>query len=154
LIDPNPEIEPLADVKLGPSFFVVEGEAARLIAELARWPGAGCIKEINTYDSTDEIVKATAGSFLTQLQNLDFHSGTVSDAGAVLVAGWSQATSLKVLDLSENQITDVGAIALAESPYLGGLVMLYLDRNPLTAVGRSRLRERFGSRLHIEPEPV
>ena len=152
LTTPEEEIEPLEDVIICKGIFGAESPAA-LMAEVAAWRHAGSIREIGEYSATDDFVRAMVSGRLNRLQEIDFCMGSVSDEGATLLAGWQQASSLRVLDLRENQITDTGARALAESSYLDGLAKLYLAWNQFTAVGRSLLRERFGTKLHIESEP-
>ena len=146
------DIEPLNDVKIDQGFLPTEKANAR-ITEVARWANAACITEISTYDATDGFVKGLVGGFLTRLHHLDLHSGSVSDAGAILLANWQQA-AFRMLDLSDNRITNTGAVALAESPHASNLSNLNLNSNLIGPDGRRRLRERFGKDVQIEAGPT
>jgi uncharacterized protein (TIGR02996 family) len=136
------EIEPLQDVTIDSRFLPIE-ESAAILREVALWPNAHCVSEIKAYDATDEFIKAIVSGHINRLQRIDFRAGLVSDAGAILLADWPQATSLRVLDLGDNQITDAGITAIAESPFFDTRLELRLEGNRFSLVAWNRVRARF-----------
>jgi uncharacterized protein (TIGR02996 family) len=136
------EIEPIEGVKILNYNFDPE-KTIGLIRGIAAWPNGGCICEIDTYGASDESVNVVVNGRFDRLRRLRFYMGTVTDAGAVLLANWPQAVSLRVLDLGLNELTDVGLAALTNSAYLDKSLQLHLAGNHFTTTGWNHLRARF-----------
>jgi uncharacterized protein (TIGR02996 family) len=82
------------------------------------------------------------------LRYLDLRGNQIGDEGAEALSAWATLFSTRHLDLSDNQIGPRGANALARSHFLEQIESLALWGNPLGQDAVTRLRERFGSRLH------
>jgi uncharacterized protein (TIGR02996 family) len=120
------------------------------VAEIARWPGAGCVVRLSVAWGSDRDIAAVVRSkALRNLRHLGVWHGKVTDGGMVKLAAWPSATVLQTADLKDNPITDDGAFALADSPYLAQLRWLDLHGTQIGSVGQKRLRERFGSALRM-----
>ena len=102
----------------------------------------------NTIGSKGAGRVASAAHF-AGLRVLSLEANGVDDEGAEALASSRHLSGLRELNLRANRLTDAGARALAESPHLTGLTSLDLSENPITHVGRTRLRERFGRRVHL-----
>jgi uncharacterized protein (TIGR02996 family) len=141
------DCEPAGEVSV--SDMSPAGDPARGLAEIAAWQGAGCITGISLCGhfralGDDAVAATVATDNLRNLTYLGFYTGSVTDAGAALIAAWPGSARLEDLNLHDNPITDAGATALAESPHLGQLRTIQLHDTRITEVGLQRLRERFG----------
>jgi uncharacterized protein (TIGR02996 family) len=83
-----------------------------------------------------------------RLRSLDLRGNQIGDDGGEALAAWATLSSTRHLDLSDNQIGPRGANALARSQFLEQIESLSLWGNSLGQDALTRLRERFGSRLH------
>lgn len=120
------------------------------VAEIARWPGAGCVLTFSIAGGADSDISTIVQSkYLSNLAYLGVWYGKVSDEGAADLAGWTQATTLRSADLKDNPITDAGAFALADSPFLIQLRHLDLHGTQIGRDGKNQLRKRFGDALQI-----
>ena len=71
-----------------------------------------------------------------------------SDQAAIVLAGSRFATGLRFVSLDAVRMTDRAGRAFADSPYLGDIEMLHLLHAEFSESVRSRLRGRFGFRVH------
>ncbi len=118
------------------------------VAEVARWPGAGCVLGLSVAWGSDKDIEAVVGSgHLRNLRHLGVWHGQVSDGGLAELAAWPGGAALRSADLKNNPVTDAGAFALADSPHLGQVRSLQLHGTQIGPAGLARLRERFGQAL-------
>ncbi len=89
---------------------------------------------------------------LGQLRGLNLSCTGVGDAGARALADAPPLDHLKELYVSNNRIGAAGGRALADSPHLHRLSRLFLDSNFIAGPARVALQQRFGDRVHFEPQ--
>jgi uncharacterized protein (TIGR02996 family) len=154
LIASGLELEPvhfLAISRIQPA----ESYPDALVAEIALWKAGSWVTGLRLDGATDDDVSSfVIGGQLTNLRELAFMLGSVSDTAVALLANSPLLESVDFLRLNANLIGDDGALALARSPHLPRIRYLCLYSNSIGPKGRRALRERYGSAFYIEPEPV
>jgi uncharacterized protein (TIGR02996 family) len=124
------------------------------LAAFAQWAGSNSAVQIQLAGVTNDGGAAiTDSKHFRSLSYLELTHGSISLSGVRQIARWPRAARLFVLDLRGNPITDTGARELVASPYLGALGQLDLTATHISAKGRAELRERFGTRVLLDPEP-
>jgi uncharacterized protein (TIGR02996 family) len=104
--------------------------------------------ELHTNQFGPAVARALGDTeFLCNLSRLDLGHNPLGDKGVRALAESPHLAGLAALDLGNCRVGDVGARALADSPHLAGLAHLALWNNPISEAARTRLRDRFGTRV-------
>jgi uncharacterized protein (TIGR02996 family) len=137
-----------------PSEGLIPGEAWELLAEC---PYLGRLTELElTSNGTagPAMVNALLSSTsLPALRTLRVRWFRLGDEDVARLVNHPWVRRLTTLDLGGNLIGEDGYRALVASPHLDGLTLLDLRGNQVSGLAGPLLRQRFGDRLRLLPDP-